>query len=236
MKIAYIGHSGFLVETCECYYIFDYYTGVLPPLQPEKTVVVFASHAHADHYNPEIFNMLSAAGMKHITAVLSDDIAPEVYPHGGDELTVVPVSCRRTYELPCRTTVHTLRSTDEGVAFLLRCPEGTLYHAGDLNDWVWPGESEEYNRTMSENYRLEINLLEQYRKEYLNGCPIDMACVPLDPRQEEFYACGMLGFLRSVSANNVYPMHFWDQPEVLDRFLNDYPEHSTRMKKCAVFQ
>ena len=27
MKITYINHSGFLVETRDCYYIFDYYEG-----------------------------------------------------------------------------------------------------------------------------------------------------------------------------------------------------------------
>ena len=27
MKITYINHSGFLIETKDCYYIFDYYKG-----------------------------------------------------------------------------------------------------------------------------------------------------------------------------------------------------------------
>ena len=30
MKITYINHSGFLIETRDCYYIFDYYKGELP--------------------------------------------------------------------------------------------------------------------------------------------------------------------------------------------------------------
>lgn len=42
MKITYINHSGFLIETRDCYYIFDYYKGELPHLDKEKEVIVFA--------------------------------------------------------------------------------------------------------------------------------------------------------------------------------------------------
>ena len=41
MKITYINHSGFLLETKDCYYIFDYYKGELPNLDKEKEVIVF---------------------------------------------------------------------------------------------------------------------------------------------------------------------------------------------------
>lgn len=41
MKITYINHSGFLLETKDCYYIFDYYKGELPHLDKEKEVIVF---------------------------------------------------------------------------------------------------------------------------------------------------------------------------------------------------
>ena len=41
MKITYINHSGFLVETKDCYYIFDYYKGELPLLDKKKEVLVF---------------------------------------------------------------------------------------------------------------------------------------------------------------------------------------------------
>ena len=232
MKMTYIGHSGFLMETEACYCIFDYYHGALPPLRTDKPVLVFASHAHQDHYNPKVFDLLHEAGAKQITAVLSDDISAEDYPRTDGAVTVVPVSCHRTYELPCDMTVHTLRSTDEGVAFLMQCPEGTLYHAGDLNDWLWPGESEEYNRTMAENYRCEMGRL----KEYLKGESIDIACVPLDPRQEEFYDRGMVGFLKEISVSEVWPMHFWEQPEVIDRFLKDYPAYTNLTRKCDAFQ
>jgi len=230
MHITYIGHSGFLVETAECYYLFDYYQGELPFLKADKPILVFSSHGHQDHYNAEIFPLLKSVGMQQITAVLAKDIPIKKYPQDTD-IACVKVTFYQTYQLPCDTVVHTLLSTDEGVAFLLQCPEGTIYHAGDLNDWAWDGETEQENRQMTGSYRHEIDLLKKYQKEFLDDCPIDIACVPLDPRQEKYYAGGMLYFLKKIKVSMVYPMHFWEQPEIIDRFLNEYPEYSRLIQR-----
>ena len=65
MKITYINHSGFLVETENCYYVFDYYKGEMPRLDKSKEVVDFCSHFHQDHFNPEIFEILDDIGMNY---------------------------------------------------------------------------------------------------------------------------------------------------------------------------
>ena len=59
MKITYIEHSCFLVETAECYMLFDYYCGdvQLPELDPVKPLLLFNSHAHPDHFSKEIFTL-----------------------------------------------------------------------------------------------------------------------------------------------------------------------------------
>lgn len=55
--VTYIEHSCFLVETAECYLLFDYYCGEvpLPALDPAKPLLLFNSHAHHDHFSKEIF-------------------------------------------------------------------------------------------------------------------------------------------------------------------------------------
>ena len=53
-------------------------------------------------------------------------------------------------------TVKAFKSTDEGVAFLIEAEGKVLYHAGDLNNWVWEGEPEEYNFRMSEAFHSEL--------------------------------------------------------------------------------
>lgn len=214
MKITYIFHSCFLVETVQCYYLFDYYMKDLPELNREKPILVFASHTHPDHYNPSIFEKLEKMGMKHVTAVLAKDISKKKYPSGVETVTV---TFHQKYDLPCDTQLETLQSTDQGVAFLITCPEGTIYHAGDLNDWNWTEESEQYNRQMTGNYRHEIDLLAQ--------TPVDIAFHPLDPRQEGDYAKGLLYFLKKVNVKKVFPMHYWGKPEIIEQFIKEYPEY-----------
>ena len=163
--------------------------------------------------------------MQYITAVLAKDISPKKYPQ---EVTVQKVTFHETYELPCHTTLETLQSTDAGVAFLVRCPEGIIYHAGDLNDWVWEEESEQYNKQMTGNYRHEIDLIQ--------GEEIDLAFLPLDPRQGKDYARGILYFLKKVRVGKVFPMHYWEQPEVIKQFLSEYPEYREIIEYTEEYQ
>lgn len=221
MKVTYIHHSGFLVETHRFYYLFDYETGILPPMDTEKSIFVFSSHSHADHYNPEVFSLLSAAGMRHIRAVLSDDI---MAPENIDVLTVSP---GKDYILGPQLTLTTFQSTDLGVAFLIEDQNSLIYHAGDLNDWVWAEEPDTYNTEMTANYRKEIDLL----ADHLQHRALDAAFVVLDPRQEADYHRGMCYFLQTISAKAVYPMHYWDHPAIIDTFLQDYPEYKFLIQK-----
>lgn len=218
MKITYINHSGFIVESEACYYIFDYYKGELPKLDKSKVVFVFCSHCHYDHFNPKIFELLDDMGMKY-QVVLAEDIDKRQYPSHVKVTTAYP---DKTYDLDNTTQVSTLLSNDCGVAFIVETKEGRIYHAGDLNDWYWNGEPEEDNRQMTAMYRTEI--------DKIKGIHFDIAFVPLDPRQEEHYADGMIYFLENVECDAIFPMHYWEEQKVIDKFMNEYPQYKSRIK------
>ncbi len=215
MRIRYILHSGFLLETEQSYYLFDWYKGDIPPLDTSKPIVVLSSHAHKDHYNPAVFSRLRDMGMHSISAVLADDIPLRQYPK---DIETLCVHAGEAYTLIGGERLETLLSTDSGVAFLLTTDEGVIYHAGDLNDWFWEGESDSDNREMRENYRREINKLK--------GRSIDTAFVPLDPRLEAHYADGLAYFLSAVGARQAYPMHYWKKHGVIRRFVKQYPQYA----------
>ena len=221
MKVTYIHHSCFLVETDRFYYLFDYEKGALPELNVAKPIFVLSSHGHSDHYNPEIFSMLATAGMGDIRPVLSDDIAAPAH------IDALRVSANAEYDLDFQLKLTTFRSTDLGVAFLIEDGQELLYHAGDLNDWVWDEESDAYNGQMTADYRKQIGLL----AKTLGGRQIGTAFVVLDPRQEKDYDRGMCFFLETVSAKRVYPMHYWEEPAVIDRFLKDHPEYKDQIQR-----
>ncbi len=81
----------FLVETRDCYYIFDYFKGDLPYLDKKKEVIVFCSHFHVDHFNPQIFGILDDMGMAY-QAVLANDIRKK------NHLSDMKITCGSDYK------------------------------------------------------------------------------------------------------------------------------------------
>ena len=218
MKVTYLNHSGVLVEFKDHYCIFDYYRGELPPLDKKKDVIVFCSHSHNDHYNPFIFDLLDKKGMRY-QAILANDISDEIRLSKIKHSFVEPDKC---YQFDGGIQVETLLSNDSGVAFIVSTDEGVVYHGGDLNDWYWEGEPEEENLELRTIYHTEIGKIK--------GRHFDVAFVPLDPRLEAHYADGLLYFLENVDCNAVFPIHYWGEPAVIQRFITEYPQYQYRIK------
>ena len=215
VNITYLDHSGFLVEWNNCYWLFDYFKGQIPQLDSSKMLLVFVSHSHGDHFNPEIFDLYNKHPMT--TYLISSDIKidEKTKPKYGitDEVyqRIIVVKSNEEYELfdqdNISIVVNTLKSTDKGVAFIIRYKEKTIYHAGDLNLWMWIGDDKQYNNDMKARFYKEITKLK--------GMSIDIAFAPLDPRQEDWYSLGINALLDTAKVRYVFPMHFWDKPETI---------------------
>lgn len=208
VTIRYLYNSGFAVETADHLLIFDYFLDTPHGGSPEqgvvsgamlenKNVIVFVSHSHADHFNRVIFQWRKAN--PDIRYVLADEIPTEE-----DVLRVRPHESCDLGDLQVRT----LDSTDLGVAFLIQVDGLCLYHAGDLNWWHWNDEPEAANRDMARRYKAQIDLLQRES--------IDVAFVPVDPRQEENALLGLDYFMQKVGARWIVPMHFGSQFSIFD--------------------
>ena len=212
MKITYISHSGFAVELENHIFLFDYYKGEIPKFDPKKSIVVFASHVHHDHYVEEIFELREQYSDVHY--VLSSDIrrsAKKILEEKQIEAQVSFLRIHQELELG-KVRIQTLKSTDAGVAFLVECEGRTIYHAGDLNWWHWEGEPDAYNEHMKTAYLKEI--------EKLKDTPIDVAFVPVDPRLGEQYYYGIDGFAKRVDAKALIPMHCWGDYTVCEKLMH----------------
>ena len=216
MKVTYIDHSGFYVELEHCALLFDYSKGKLPAMDLRKPLYVFISHHHSDHFSPMLFPRLR--GIPNITYILSEDIARQCSRStlGCLGMTDAEYECIHFVQANKHYTfddleLGTLCSTDEGVAFLVRAEGQLIYHAGDLNLWKWPGDPEELNRHMEEQFKRILRPLK--------GRHFDAAFLPLDPRQGEWFALGFDYFMRHTDTDIAYPMHFWGQGEAVERLL-----------------
>lgn len=228
MKVTYIYHSGYLVETEPATLLFDYYKGKLPAFPADKPLIVFASHKHPDHFNLRIFDLQNHPGG--VTYVFGNDIRLSdryMERHGIDPAVkskVHRMSPHTTLSLPAggktEIRIHTLRSTDVGVAFYVESGNDRIYHAGDLNWWHWEGEADDFNQEQERVYQEEIGYLKELLEADAKNPPVlDVAFVPLDPRLGEAYCYGMDYFLSRIPVKEVYPMHMWEDDRIIDRYV-----------------
>lgn len=240
MRVQYIKHSGFLIEFEKSIFIFDYYDGTFELPEQQKAIYFFVSHKHFDHFSFRIFDY--AKKYSDITFILSGDMKmSEAYMNRHE----VPLEARdkivyarknTNFTIQSGVEVETLKSTDEGVAYLITYSdtEGqrpvTLYHAGDLNWWTWIGESEEEYKDMTKRFKTEMKKLEHRH--------FDLAMVPLDPRQEERFWWGFDSFMRTTDTDLVIPMHCWEDYSVIEKLKSrseseDYRTRIVEVHKCG---
>lgn len=232
-RVTYIDHSGFLLELNDVYLLFDYYKGDIPIKDKRKEIIVFISHKHQDHYNPKIFEL--AEQYTNIKYVIPKGTPINKFVNHYKELItpidlyskIVLVKHNAIYELEMSNNrllrIETLKSTDCGVAFLISYQGKTYYHAGDLNLWLWEEETEQDNAIMREKYFRQIDKLKNKK--------IDLAFVPLDPRQGKYMYDGLLSFINLTECKSIFPMHMWNSYDVIRMFLESYPQYD-KLIRC----
>ena len=160
----YLGNSGWAVRTSERLLVFDYVPAgprsdessllngaVCPEDLSNLPVTVFVTHSHNDHFSAEILGWRDSAPDLTIVA-------------GGtwcDAPGVVAIEGRSRLSLD-GIEIHTIPSTDSGVAFLVEVDGLRLYHAGDHVSRVLPLEpafSEEIDRLTSLSDKVDIAFL-----------------------------------------------------------------------------
>lgn len=227
MKITYIYHSCFVAEIEDCIFVFDYYKGHLPKFDPNKKLIFMVSHQHGDHFNPSIYEY--AKIHPNVTYVLSSDVKKSlsfaVRVGNGGKHTVFVDENEKIYlnvdnrgvltlsDYPRGIKIETLKSTDEGVAFIIEYAGKSIYFAGDLHWWTWIGETAEDEIRREQEYKHEL--------AKIKGRHFDAAFVVLDPRQEERYWWGFNEFMNSACADIVFPMHLWENYKLIEQFKND---------------
>jgi L-ascorbate metabolism protein UlaG (beta-lactamase superfamily) len=227
VKITYLDHSGFAVETENHLLIFDYFkdesekghrslsNGVVgeEDLKIHKDVIVFSSHSHGDHFNPVILKW--RFWRPDIEYVLSDDIELEE--------EVSNVNFMGSYEeIDLKAVkVKSYGSTDIGLSFMVYVDGINIFHAGDLNWWYWWDDTAEEIEKADRSFKEEV--------EKILGEKIDIAFFPVDPRLEHNYSKGGLYFIEKLKPKYLVPMHFWGNFDVCSKFKSEAGGASTEV-------
>ncbi len=232
----YLGHSSFLIEFESANFLFDYTESKLPQIRKDKPLYIFISHTHNDHFNDAV---LSAAKIYPLTEIFfgynHDDAHIDEYIDELPENAQDSISCFDGEQIlksnNGQLIVRSLRSTDEGVAFLLKYEGKTIFHAGDL--FLPARLSQYFSKSMSQMFGgLPINIppiTEAQKKEFkqafidytepLRGCKIDYGMLPLDPRFPDITPDTLKHYMDLAEFKSWSPMHLWGNYEYVDQFF-----------------
>lgn len=206
MKLIYLYHSGFALLGDDFTLIFDYWKdsesdgdGILHRelLKRPGRMYVFASHAHADHFNPEVLSW--RLQRPDIVYLLSQDIQAL---HEAEQAKAVWLKQGDSYSDE-RLSVHAFGSTDVGISFLVEVDGRKIFHAGDLNNWHWMEESDE-----AEWKGYERHFLHELAILAAEVPCLDVAMFPVDPRLGKEYMRGPRQFVEQIKTTIFVPMHF----------------------------
>lgn len=215
MKITYIHHSGFCIETDSTAIIIDFYKDTKDVdgyiyhsvLKNKKKLYVLCTHSHFDHFNGEILNWKRK--VKDITYIFSEDILSHHFAEKEEAIYLDVLGEYRDEIL----YIKTYGSTDAGVSFYLEFDGKKIFHAGDLNNWHWNEESSAEETAEAEAfYERELATLAQDVKE------LDVAMFPIDARLGKDFMKGAEQFLKTISVTNLLPMHFTEHPSKIVEF------------------
>ena len=216
MRLTYIFHSGFVLETSRCVLVFDYWmdpASVLSDfLQSEKPMYVFSSHFHEDHFSKQIFTW--KAYKSNILYILSKDILKHrrAYKEEADVWLAKGGEWRDD-----AVQVTATGSTDSGVSWIITIEGKCIFHAGDLNNWYSRFLAESYHdaQAYSTEFGINIDPLKE-EKRYLGelkdirkktAC-FDVAMFPIDGRIGNGYTRGGRQFIETFNVGLFVPMHF----------------------------
>lgn len=248
MRVVYLDHSGFYLETAERAYLIDYFRGELPDIPADKPLLVLVSHAHADHFTPAIFERFAAR--PRTVFVLSDDVpAPELHEvcrihetcdahevcSPVHEACDVHGTCSDAHEV-CSSVHEVCRVIRVGahetctvagarIETLRSTDQGVAFCVTDggqtflhLGDLNWWDWGEE--DTPAEKANMQRDFCHEIG--LLRARRIDLAFVPLDPRLGARFYRGADYLMRTADVRALVPMHTWGD-ETMGRRLAQHP-------------
>lgn len=227
MKLTYIYHSCFALETEKVTIIFDYFKDSCEA--PQSGLVnsylftrpgrfyVLSSHSHYDHFNKEILQWrLRKPSIRYI---LSKDILGCKKAREEDAFFI---DKGEEYE-DSLLSVKAFGSTDAGISFLIEVDGKKIFHAGDLNNWHWNEESTPEEVREAENHYLrELETLAECTSH------INLVMFPVDPRLGKDYMRGAEQFVSRINVDIFAPMHFDEEYAKANAFKQYAEAHGCR--------
>lgn len=210
LSVWYLGHSSYAVETKEALLIFDYVetnlnliglkdSAVLNLLDYEdKKIYVFITHEHEDHFDKTVFKWGNS--INNIVFILGWE--------GAKSERCINLSENKSMEIN-GLCINTIKSTDEGVGFLVKIDGKTILHLGDHANW---------HEELTRSYQEQINEIAKV------STSIDIVFTPIAKGSGSRPKCimdGVIYMIERLDPSVVFPMHANSREYLYKEFFNE---------------
>ena len=154
MKVTFIQHSSFLAELDHCCLLFDYYEGSVPKrLWKNRSTSLPVTATGIT--SPPLYSLWQSRAERFLSAFRRYSRTPCTGRAPGKHgFRCPPFHLHHRRFTSGHAGIHRLRRS-----ILIECEGRLLYHAGDLNCWVWDGAPRYQNDMMEAQYKKELELL-----------------------------------------------------------------------------
>lgn len=219
--LKYIWHDCFFFESDNLSIVFDFWIDPLESndelplflnkIDKQKPLYVLVSHHHKDHYTKKIFEWEKR--FEHVKFIISKDVAisarhilcgDSIYKGFKPSTSSVVVLKPGEKYLDNLLNVEAFGSTDIGNSYAVTLFTGeTIFHAGDLNAWIWKDESTEaeVNEELEKFNKILDDVYDAHKS-------FDYCMFPVDSRIGSEYYTGAKIFVRRFDVRRFFPMHF----------------------------
>ncbi len=220
VQITYLYHSCFTLQVDKKVLLFDYPNRSIDSTLDEKIrsivqgseLYIFISHAHGDHFSPNVTKFSTFAEETHHVA--SNDVPKKTIINKTgcrrNNNTFTQVDPDRNYKIK-NLQFKTFKSNDAGVAFFIDLRGKKIYYGGDLAKWNWPEWSEE---KVSEHVKAFEDVINELKNE-----DVDIAFSNMDERLPSW--AGPVEFIEKVQPRYFVPMHTFGNEEWIDDLVNE---------------
>lgn len=229
--LTFVWHDCFVYSSQSCIIVFDFWCNPHKPYNlhhidfkdflldnlhgsayTESLPVYFlVSHHHKDHFTKKIFEF--AKILPRVQYIISEDVERSVRyllrsegTYKGnlkvDPSTVYTLKPGETFE-DSLLRVNAFGSTDIGNSYVVEVDGKRLFHAGDLNAWMWKDEStpQEVAEAILD-YETKIDEIEKHFHSF------DLVMFPVDARIGRDWWEGAFRFVHRFDVGLFVPMHF----------------------------
>lgn len=231
MTLTFVGHSTYLVDTGHAYLLFDYYKDFSLGCRvsdlltrPSDPLYIFCTHSHGDHYSDQVFALETSR--RKVYYLFHNEVESTVPIEMRSKVQFVQTE--EPFVIDALVSGRAYGSTDLGGSIYveIKSPKTgkvwKVFHAGDLNNWHWNEEADEYHINLYERaYEVELKRFETF------PISLDLAMFPTDYRLGRDYLKGLDQFLNRVKCRYIAPMHLNGEPR------NDKALRSLALKHSA---